>query len=140
VAAKGPPLAAALLAAQAAIIDCASRGYRVSVSIVDSAGVLKLLLAADGVPRRPVETSVRKAFTASVLKMSTSAVAQQIRNDHTLAARIDSEPRFVALPGGLPLQVSDEIIGALAVAGAPGGEKDEACAAVGVDKIHAAMK
>ena len=60
-AARGPETALALEAAQTAISTCAANGYKVAASIVDSAGVLKVLVAADGAtkgrsspaPRRP---------------------------------------------------------------------------------------
>src|ERR1700719_4669076 len=59
--ARGPETALALEAAQTAISTCAANGYKVAASIVDSAGVLKVLVAADGAtkgrsspaPRRP---------------------------------------------------------------------------------------
>ena len=38
--------------------------------------------------------------------------------------------------GGVPINVGDDTIGAIGVGGAPSGEKDEACASVGLDKIH----
>jgi uncharacterized protein GlcG (DUF336 family) len=35
----------------------------------------------------------------------------------------------------VPINVGDDTIGAIAAAGAPGGDKDEACAIAGLDKI-----
>ena len=42
--------------------------------------------------------------------------------------------------GGVPIMVGDEGIGAIAVSGAPGGEKDEACAEAGIAKIKDRLK
>ena len=42
---------------------------------------------------------------------------------------------IIAAQGALPINVGDEVIGAVGVSGAPGGEKDEACAKAGIDKI-----
>ena len=39
------------------------------------------------------------------------------------------------MQGGLPIQAAGAIIGALGIAGAPGGDKDEACAAIALKKI-----
>jgi uncharacterized protein GlcG (DUF336 family) len=36
--------------------------------------------------------------------------------------------------------VGGEVIGAVGVGGAPGGEKDEVCTAAGIDKIKARLK
>ena len=43
-------------------------------------------------------------------------------------------------PGGVPIKFGDETIGGIAVAGAPGGDKDEACANAGVAKISDRLK
>jgi uncharacterized protein GlcG (DUF336 family) len=37
--------------------------------------------------------------------------------------------------GGVPIKVGDDTIGGIAAAGAPGGDKDEACAIAGLNKI-----
>ena len=37
--------------------------------------------------------------------------------------------------GGMPIKVGEDTIGGIAVGGAPGGDKDEACAIAGIDKI-----
>jgi uncharacterized protein GlcG (DUF336 family) len=38
--------------------------------------------------------------------------------------------------GAIPIMVGGELIGAFAVSGAPGGDKDEPCAVAGVAKIQ----
>jgi uncharacterized protein GlcG (DUF336 family) len=45
-----------------------------------------------------------------------------------------------AAQGSLPIKVGDEVIGAVGVSGAPGGEKDEACAKAGIDKVTDQLK
>jgi uncharacterized protein (UPF0303 family) len=40
----------------------------------------------------------------------------------------------VAAQGALPIKAGDDVIGAVGVSGAPGGEKDEVCAKAGIDK------
>jgi uncharacterized protein GlcG (DUF336 family) len=46
----------------------------------------------------------------------------------------------VAAAGGVPIKVGSETIGAIGVSGAPGGEKDEACANAGIAKIGDLLK
>jgi uncharacterized protein GlcG (DUF336 family) len=48
--------------------------------------------------------------------------------------------KILILAGGLPVKAGDEVVGAIGVGGAPGGEKDEACAQVGMDKIKDRLK
>jgi uncharacterized protein GlcG (DUF336 family) len=47
---------------------------------------------------------------------------------------------IIAAQGALPIKVGDEVIGAVGVSGAPGGEKDEACAKTGIDKVADQLK
>jgi uncharacterized protein GlcG (DUF336 family) len=44
------------------------------------------------------------------------------------------------LGGGLPIKIGDEVVGAIGAAGAPGADKDEACAKAGLDKIADRLK
>jgi uncharacterized protein GlcG (DUF336 family) len=46
----------------------------------------------------------------------------------------------VAAQGGVPIKAGDQVIGAIGVSGAPGGEKDEACAVAGISKIADLLK
>jgi uncharacterized protein GlcG (DUF336 family) len=39
-----------------------------------------------------------------------------------------------------PAWVCNDIVGAVGVSGAPGGDKDEACAKAGIDKVAADLK
>jgi uncharacterized protein GlcG (DUF336 family) len=40
----------------------------------------------------------------------------------------------------VPIKVGEDTIGGIAAAGAPGGDKDEACAVAGVTKISDRLK
>ena len=44
---------------------------------------------------------------------------------------------IIALPGGVAIKRGNEIVAGLGVGGAPGGDRDEACAQEGVAKIAA---
>ena len=139
-AARGPALDLALEAAQTALATCTTNGYKVGVTIVDSAGVTRVVLAADGAIPRAIDSGAGKAFTAITFKTSSAAVAKQAETDKELAARLTTDPKQRARAGALPLIVAGEVIGAIGVGGAPGGEKDEACATAGVDKVKDRLK
>jgi uncharacterized protein GlcG (DUF336 family) len=66
--ARGPEMALALEAVQGAVAACAANGVKASVSVVDSAGILRLMLAADGAANNQIEISQKKAVTAVALK------------------------------------------------------------------------
>jgi uncharacterized protein GlcG (DUF336 family) len=39
----------------------------------------------------------------------------------------------------LPIKIGEDVIGAVGVSGAPGGDKDEACSKAGIDKVSAQL-
>jgi uncharacterized protein GlcG (DUF336 family) len=45
-----------------------------------------------------------------------------------------------ALAGGVPIKAGNEVLGGIGVGGAPGGEKDEACASAGLAKVADQLK
>jgi uncharacterized protein GlcG (DUF336 family) len=144
--ARGLEMALALEAAQAAVAACATNGVKAAASVVDSAGVLRLMLAADGVANDQIEISRKKAVTAITLKAATSEIAEKMEKDQAFKARIEADKTLFPRPGGLPLMVGSDVIGAIGISGAsrldgvPGGVRDEACAKAGVEKIKARLK
>ena len=138
--ARGPELALALELAQTAIERCTGNGYTVAVSIVDSGGSQKVFLAKDGASKGAIETSTKKAVTALALKEKNSDVMERMKTDQALAAKINGESSLFVRAGGVPLKVGNDFIGAVGVGGAPGGDKDEACAIAGIEKVQARLK
>jgi uncharacterized protein GlcG (DUF336 family) len=128
------PAALAVEAAQAAIASCKTQGYTVSVAIVDRAGNLKLLLVGDGASSLTRSLSRRKAYTAAMRRVSSGELAKQVAAPGAFNPTL-YDRQLVALAGGVPIKVGDETIGAIGVSGAPGGDKDEACANAGLAKI-----
>ena len=133
--APGPALADALLAAQTAISACLERQQNVSVAVVDSAGVHKLLLAGDGAHQRGVQSSTAKALTALTFRLPTGALAERARQDAALGARLAADASYNSRAGGLPIVKDGVLIGAIGVGGARGSENDEACARAGLARI-----
>ena len=139
-AARGPALDLALEAAQAALETCKARDQKAAVSVVDSAGVLKAVLASDGASPRGVQSSNNKAVTALTFKAPTSQLAERLKTDKELAEKIAANTSFNARSGGMLLVVGNEVIGAIGVGGARGSDVDEACALAGVRKIQDRLK
>jgi len=138
--ARGPALALALEAARGAIDTCSARQQNVSVSVIDSAGVLKLLLAADGAHARGVASSTSKAQTALAFNSATSALGERAKTDTALAARVAANPAFNVRGGGLAISVDGVVIGAIGVGGARGSEVDEACAQAGLAQVQGRLR
>jgi uncharacterized protein GlcG (DUF336 family) len=135
VAAPGPSLDAALTAALAAIKSCKHIDQKVAVSVVDSSGILKVVLAADGATPRGVQSSGNKARTALAFQMATSEIAEKSKSDSTLADKLAADPNYNSRAGGVLIIRKGQILGAVGVGGAKGSEKDESCAKVALAKI-----
>jgi len=106
------------------------------VSVIDSAGITKVLLASDGVTPRGVASSASKAQTALVFQQATSQLSELVKTDKALADRISANSNYNIRAGGVLLTARGEIIGAIGVGGAHGSEKDEACALAGIAKVQ----
>ena len=113
--------------AQQTVAACSADGYNVSASMVDRAGVLLAMVRADGAGTHTAEASRAKAFTSASSRNPTSGIAKAIQSNPD-AAGMAQIPGFLVLAGGVPVKIGNETIGAIGVAGAPGGHLDEACA------------
>ena len=137
-AAYGPSLELAIEAAQVAIAACAKEGGQtIGVSLVDSAGVLKVLLAADGASPRGVSSSTAKALTVLQYKTATKNLLEKIPTDKKLADEIAANPTLNGRPGGILITKGDKIVGAIGVGG---GRTDHECALAGLKKIQDRIK
>ena len=134
-AARGPSLKAALDAAHAALTTCQALSQKVAVTVVDSAGIVKAVLASDGASSRGVASSTNKAVTALTFNSATSELGAKSAEDPDLAAKLSANPSFNSHAGGLLIRIDNEVVGAIGVGGAKGSEKDEACAKAGQSKI-----
>jgi len=125
----------ALDAARAALQQCRTDGYQVSVVVVDRFGETQVLLRDRyaGLPAN--ETAKRKAWTTVGFRADTSQLVASIK-DGTLDPRLADLPRVTMLGGGLKIETGGTLLGAIGVSGAPGGDKDEKCAQAGLDAIR----
>lgn len=134
------PLHLANKAIHAAMEACKKDGYRVTVSIVDRAGVLRAMGRADGAGPHTVDSSQKKAYTAASLRRPTSELAELIGKVPTLQALREMNDHILILGGGLPIDMGGDVVGGIGVGGAPGAHLDDACAEAGLDAIGAAPK
>jgi uncharacterized protein GlcG (DUF336 family) len=142
--ARGLEMALALEAAQAAVSTCLGEGVKGTAAVVDSAGVVRLLVSADGSSKNSAELSPKKAVAAVELKKPTSEIQADMEKDAALKAKLEADKNIFPRAGALPIMAGNDIIGAIGFGGANGtqggGNKDEACAKAGLDKIKARVK
>jgi uncharacterized protein GlcG (DUF336 family) len=134
------PVALASKAAAAAVEKCKQDGHKVSAAVVDRAGVLKVLLRADGAGPHTTDSSTRKAYTAATLRRPTTELGELVAKVPTLQGLREMNDRVLILGGGLPIEIGGEVVGGIGVGGAPGVHLDDACAQAGLDSIGAAPK
>jgi uncharacterized protein GlcG (DUF336 family) len=123
---KDLSLAAALTIATTAADLCKSQGYTVSVTVVGRNGEVILQMCGDNAPPHTVENSFRKAYSARTFRVPSGELVQRVKDNPT--APFVHLSNVVAAQGALPIKAGDDVIGAVGVSGAPGGEKDEVCA------------
>ena len=110
--------------AQAAVSACTADGYNVSAAVTDRSGVLLTLVRSENAGAHTANASTQKAFTSASSRNPTSTIAENVSKNPVTAGMADI-PGFV-LAGGVPIKVGKDTIGAIGVAGAPGGTLDEA--------------
>jgi uncharacterized protein GlcG (DUF336 family) len=130
---------AALSAAQAALAQCRKDGYVVSVAVVDRAGVPLALLRDNLAGRHTPDTAIGKAATAASFRMDTRELAEGTQAGKSTSG-IRFVPGVIAVGGGVPIQAKGQLVGAIGVSGAPGGDADHACARAGVAAIQDALE
>jgi uncharacterized protein GlcG (DUF336 family) len=123
--------------AQEAMTKCRADGYKVTVLVVDGLNATKAMLRDDGATASTTEVAKMKA-TATMLYNRPSGPATPPPAGQ--AAPPATIPGTINAQGGVPIKVGDATIGAVAVSGAPGGDKDAACANAALTKLADKLK
>ncbi|WP_144110600.1 GlcG/HbpS family heme-binding protein [Paraburkholderia sp. BCC1886] len=123
---------ASQLAADAVSV-CESRGYSVTATVVDTSGHQQAVVKGDTVPLQSLSVSYRKAYTAYSYGQAfdKSSTGELLKSGHggPADAALNTIPEVMFVPGGVIIRAGKTVLGGLGVSGAPGGDKDEACAA-----------
>jgi uncharacterized protein GlcG (DUF336 family) len=126
---------------QAAVAMCTAQGYKVTALIVEEHGSLVALLSGDGASYKTAEFAGYKAATTLHYKVASGEIEERVTKEPALLAEVKADPKIgVAHKGALPIMAGGQMIGAFAVSGGPGGDKDEACAKAGLEKIAARLR
>ncbi|MBZ5634775.1 MAG: heme-binding protein [Acidobacteriia bacterium] len=130
-------LAMAKTIADAALAACKSQGYNTAVAVVDRAGQVMVILRDEQASAQQVEMARRKAYTARMFR-TTTLEFQKRTSDPAYSAQRDVTD-ILALGGGVPIQVGNDVIGGVGSSGSS-QEKDDACAKAGVAKVAELLK
>ncbi|MDH5481027.1 MAG: heme-binding protein [Nitrosomonas sp.] len=131
------PLDLTVQAAMAAIKQCQEDGFKVSVAIVDHAGLLKVQLKADGAGPHTLDSSRRKAYTSNSMRGPTQKYAVLAANKPELHSLARMNESILLLGGGFPIIKNGKVVGGVGVGGAPGIQFDEVCASAALKVLKA---
>lgn len=117
---------------QRAASEAKRLGKPFSVAIVDDRGWLVALHRMDGAPAPTAEIARDKAWTAAVFKLPTTEVGRfgDPQQPNFGLHPHDWNDRLSTLPGGIPIEVEGEVIGAVGVSGGTAEEDLAICRAV----------
>ncbi len=127
----------------AAVEDCRKKGYDVTAVVVNNEGLIIAMLRDNKASPLTLDSARMKAYTATALGQinkleKTSQMAERILANPAISQLV-KVPNILLVGGGLVVKNDQDIVGAIAVGGAPGGHLDEECAAIGLEKIIASM-
>jgi len=129
----------ALKAAQAALKKCRDSGWQVAVAVVDRSGTPQVMLRDRYAGAHTPRTAGGKAWTAVSFRSNTGALVD-LTQPGKAQSGVRNLPHVVILGGGVLIEGGGQMLGAIGVSGAPGGEADELCAKVGIAAIQESLE
>lgn len=118
--------------ANESIIACRDDGYHVSAVVVDRHGLVRAALRDDLAARFTLEIAERKA-NMTVMAWTDSGQFRTARSD--IRPELNHIDGLIVMDGGIRIIAGGYNLGAVGVSGAPGGDKDAACADKALDKL-----
>jgi len=96
----------------------ADQGVGLAVVVVDRGGRVVASGRADGAGYINMAVAERKAVAAANFGAPTLGVLEMVKGDQTLYASVIGDLSLSILPGGVPILVESQLVGAVGVAGA----------------------
>jgi len=131
---------AALAAVHAAVDKANADGWPKAVAVLDDGGNLKAFCRMQGSPLLAIEVARQKAYTALQGRLSSFRFytfnRDQFSEDPALLNAALAIPGITLFPGGVPVRINGETVGAIGVSGGP-LDHDHACAQAAAEAIGA---
>jgi len=118
---------------EGAIAACNAKGYATSGVVVDRDGLTLVEMRGDGASPHTMENARRKAYTAMTFRQTTAEYAKKLNDGNLVIRQQITLPNVIAIPGGVPIKIGNEIVGGVGLSGSPG--VDEECVDAGLDKV-----
>lgn len=119
--------------AKLSIDACRESGFNVSAVVVDKHGNIRSVMRDDLAAKYTIEIAQRKANMVVMSGMDSGGF-REARAD--IQQELNHIEGLIVMEGGLPIRASGSLIGAVGISGAPGGDKDAACAAAALEEME----
>jgi len=119
--------------ANESVMACRKQGYHVSAVVVDRYGLVRAILRDDLAARFTLEIAERKA-NMTVMAWTDSGDFKKARAD--IRPELNHMNGLIVMEGGIKIVSGGYNLGAVGVSGAPGGDKDAACAKQALKKLE----
>jgi uncharacterized protein GlcG (DUF336 family) len=124
--------------AEGTVAACAAKGYAVSAVVVDRDGETVVEMRGDEAAPHTMENARRKAYTAMTFKQPTAEYAKKLQDPNSVAHQQVTLPNVIAIPGGQPIKIDDQVVGGVGASGSPG--VDDECVNAGLEKVKDQLK
>ena len=114
------------------VLVCRKQGYQISAVVVDRHGLIRAALRDDLASRFTLQIAEEKA-NAVVMSGQNSGDFVKARQD--IQQELNHINGLIMMEGGVAINAGGYRLGAVGVSGAPGGDKDEACALLALEKF-----
>jgi uncharacterized protein GlcG (DUF336 family) len=119
--------------AQGAIDACRKQGYQVAAVVTDRSGDAVVVMRDVFTSKYMVQLAHNKANAVVMSGLASGELRENMARSRDEFNELDG---VLLLEGGLPIRVAGSMIGAVGVSGAPGGDRDAACAQHGLDAVQ----
>ncbi|NOQ58930.1 GlcG/HbpS family heme-binding protein [Mycolicibacterium fortuitum] len=124
------PLPTAQKVIDAAVVKAEEIGQPMNIAVVDDGGHLVAFVRMDGAIKASIDISIRKARTAVMMNLPTSALMDACQPGGELYGLEQTSGGLVVFGGGIPLETDGVVIGAVGVS-AGSVDQDVAVATAG---------
>jgi uncharacterized protein GlcG (DUF336 family) len=135
---KDVSLSVAKVIAEGAVAACAEKGYAVSAVVVDRDGETIVEMRGDDAAPHTMENARRKAYTAMTFRQPTAEYAKKLQDPNSVAHEQVTLPNVIAIPGGQPIKIDNQVVGGVGASGSPGVDDD--CVNAGLEKVKDQLK
>ncbi|MDH5544692.1 MAG: heme-binding protein [Gammaproteobacteria bacterium] len=118
--------------ASSAVNICEGLGYQVSAVVVDRNAITQVVIRSSLAPRFTIQIAEEKANATIMAGIKSGEL---VKNRQDIRQELNHVDGLLMLRGAIPVTAGGNLLGAIGVSGAPGGDNDELCAQKALEKF-----